>query len=378
MNSVETIIAVILLLMGIPEQCNKMGRPALVYSAYVIFGLFIGGLLTSKTVDLLQQAGAFGFILLLFSIGLEIDLPGWNETLRALRRAFIWIVIQVPFWLLLGFASGLSPVESLIGAVALSGCSVGMAFTSWMNFPGSSDVKRKILNWMVALEVMAIILLSVSGSVVKHGLGWSILGKIAGMSVAVLLTAVFAPKVLTSLRWLLARTIHWRVHFIVLAVLMVAAIGERLGLSAAKAAFFLGLFFSRTTHEGMALEHHLKPISENFLIPIFFVSLGTTIPFQAMASLTGFWAIACAGVILGWRHVLFHRIVSPRLSIPVSSGLLVGPNLTMAAVAVEGLPENERFYPLKTWLLLTALYMTIVSVMLLPRIDSSQENLRKS
>jgi Kef-type K+ transport system membrane component KefB len=50
-----------------------------------------------------------------------------------------------------------------------------------------------------------------------------------------------------------------------------------MGLSAAKTAFFLGLFMSRAQFEGMSVEEYIAPISRRFLIPIFFMSLGLLI-----------------------------------------------------------------------------------------------------
>ena len=93
--------------------------------------------------------------------------------------------------------------------------------------------------------------------------------------------AVPLAKVLQAV---LARTTHWRLHFVTLLVLAVCAIGERLGLPGPKTAFFLGLFMSRVEHNGKHLEEYLAPISQRFLIPIFFVALGMQIPINLLFS----------------------------------------------------------------------------------------------
>lgn len=60
----------------------------------------------------------------------------------------------------------------------------------------------------------------------------------------------------------LEHTTRWKVYVVVLFVFVVSAVGARLGRSESKTAFFLGLFMSRASHEGLALCHHLRPIGE--------------------------------------------------------------------------------------------------------------------
>jgi Kef-type K+ transport system membrane component KefB len=50
-------------------------RPALVYPVFVLFGLAITPVVDGQVHEMLVQAGQVGFLLLLFEVGLEIDLP---------------------------------------------------------------------------------------------------------------------------------------------------------------------------------------------------------------------------------------------------------------------------------------------------------------
>ncbi len=71
MKSVEMIVFAILGLMLLPDFCRRIGRPALLYPFYVLMGVGLGGVLEGGALDLLNGVGLFGFILLLFLIGLR-------------------------------------------------------------------------------------------------------------------------------------------------------------------------------------------------------------------------------------------------------------------------------------------------------------------
>ena len=45
---------------------------------------------------MLEEAGKVGFLLLLFEVGLEIDLPPLRNFIVPLRKALWWIVLQYP------------------------------------------------------------------------------------------------------------------------------------------------------------------------------------------------------------------------------------------------------------------------------------------
>ena len=96
MNSIETIICLILLLMAVPDLCGKLGRPALANVCFVVFGLVLGPLVQTDVATMVKQAGEVGFLLVLFEVGLEIDLPKLRELLPSLRFAVLWSLVQYP------------------------------------------------------------------------------------------------------------------------------------------------------------------------------------------------------------------------------------------------------------------------------------------
>jgi len=82
MSDIEVFICLILLLMAVPDVCRKLNRPALAYSFFVLFGLLLNPVATDNVAQMLITAGKVGFLLLLFEVGLEIELPSFKEFLR--------------------------------------------------------------------------------------------------------------------------------------------------------------------------------------------------------------------------------------------------------------------------------------------------------
>ena len=365
MNSIETIICLILLLMGVPDLCRKLNRPALANAFFVVFGLVLGPLVQTDVETMIKEAGEVGFLLVLFEVGLEIDLPKLHELIPPLRFALLWSLVQYPVIISLAHVAGLTVPEGLLAAAALTGCSMSMAYWGWKQYPGLASAPRDfVVQSMIALEVLAIVVLSVGSIGVTRGFGWLIIVKLAGMAVTVFLIGQFATHFVKLFQWIIEKTTHWRVHFLVLLVLVVCAIGERLGLSAAKTAFFLGLFMSRAEFEGMSVEEYIAPISRRFLIPIFFVSLGLMVEMPMLFSRVALLALFGMILLLGFREMLHRRWL--KTGGDAQTYLLFCPNLTVAALAATTLFGSGHRVA-ATWIILSGLFLSVTSLLLLPR-----------
>lgn len=366
MTTIELFILIILLLLSVPDLCARWKRPALLYAIYLLVGLLLGPVLNPDIKKLLADIGRFGFILLLFEIGLEIELPPVKNLLTPVKLALKWSVIQIPILIGLAHGAGLTWTESTLAAAALTGCSVSMTFAAWLHFPApSQENKQHLLLWMVSIEIMAILVLTAGSSLLKRGLGPAFLGELALIAVAVGLISRYANALTRLLGRHLAGTNRWKVHFVVLFVFVVSAIGARLGLSESKTAFFLGLFMSRATHEGLALSHHLRPIGQHLLIPIFFVALGAYVPLPMLASSIGAWAMATALLVLALRDVLHRTWV--KSGCQRSAFLLVCPNLTIVAIAANTMREFGSPADHVAWVVLTGLTLSLFALILLPK-----------
>ena len=365
MSNIEVIICLVLLFMAVPDVCRKLGRAALVFPAFVVFGFLLGPVANLQVRTMLEQAGQVGFLLLLFEVGLEIELPPLREFLKPLRLAAAWALVQYPLAFSLAMFAGLDWFQSFVAAAALTACSVGMAHPAWKHYPGlEPGPKQFLLYVMVALEVMAIVVLALETTALKSGWRWIILLKLAGIAVTVFLIARFATHLKSLFQTILERTTHWRVHMLVLLVLAICALGERLGLDAAKTAFFLGLAMSRAKHDGLPIEEYTAPISHRFLIPIFFVALGLQIEWRMMLDWIALLAVGTAGLLLGIREILHRRWL--KTGGDHHAFLLLCPNLTIVALAAKAMLDHGTDAKLTAWLVLTGLIMTIPTLILLP------------
>jgi Kef-type K+ transport system membrane component KefB len=365
MNSIEIVVVLLLLFMAVPDACGWLKRPALVYPAFVVFGLLLGPLVQAEVRTMIQQAGEIGFLLLLFEVGLEIDLPRRARLVRPALYAVRWVLVQYPVVLVLARFAGLGWLEAFVAAAAITGCSVGMAHAAWKHYPGlSNNTRAFVLRVMVLLEVLTIVLLSVETAMLGRGLTWLFAFKLVGITLVVFLCSRVAEPLSQVLQQVLAKTTRWRLHFVTLLVLFVCAVGERLGLAGPKTAFFLGLFMSRVEHDGKRLEEYLAPVSRRFLIPIFFVALGTQIPLGLLFSPAAVLAATTAALLIVCRELL-HRRWLPSGG-DARAYLLLCPNLTMVALAASSMLHAGAAAGPAAWVVLTGLFLTVTAIVALP------------
>jgi len=252
-----------------------------------------------------------------------------------------------------------------VAAAALTGCSVGMAHAAWKAYPGLTDlVRKRILRTMVALELWSILALVLGSALLKGKFDTTFGITLLAIAATLFLIAQFGSKLVPVFEWIITRATHWRVHLLVLLILVICTLGERIGLGGPKTAFFLGLAMNQTRHRGVNLDEYMAPISQRFLIPIFFVALGLQIRWLDIVSLTGVLAFGTAGLLLGIRMMIHNRLL--KIGGDRNAFLLLSPNLTMVALGATALLQYAHADKAATWLLLTGLFMTIPSLLLLP------------
>jgi len=362
MTILEGAVLLLLLLLALPDFCRRIERPGLLYPLYIVAGIAAGAFMSGEVRTVWREIGQFGFVLLLFSVGLEIELPQRRETIDAVRRAALWMAWQLPLLAGLGWLAGAPWPHACVAAIALASTSVGMAYPLWLNhrFPDSAT-RRRFLEWIVAAEVLSILLLAAAGPVLGGAVWWKVALKILGLLAAAVLAAFAAVRGAPHLtRWLTAG-LKMQVHFLVLAIFAIAAVGERLGLSAPKTAFVLGLFVSRATDEEVQLNRHLEPLRDRLFVPVFFFGLGTLVEPRLMLTWVFPIAIGSGLLLFILRQVSYHWVFSRALGTSTSAHVVAAPMLTIGAVAVEVLADAGADQRTITWVLAASLSLTLAA-----------------
>lgn len=362
MTILETAVFLIVLLMALPDFCRRIHRPGLIYPLYIVAGIVAGAFMGDEVRGVWREIGQFGFILLLFSVGLEIELPEKRESLVALRRGALWLAWQIPFLMGMAYFVGVPLGEGFVAAVALGSTSVGMAFHLWTRYPFIDNTSRKeYLEWIVAVEVISILLLAVAGPVLQGAVWWRVALQFTGLVAAVVVAAFLAVHGAPRVVGLITRGLHVQVHFLILLLFGVAALGERLGLSAPKTAFVLGMFISRSTTEEAALNERLEPIRDRMFVPVFFFGLGTLVEPRLLLSTVVPLSIAAGVLLFGARKLAYRFFLAKALRTGDGAHVLAAPMLTIAAVAVEVLARAGASDRVITWTLSGGLCLTMIA-----------------
>jgi len=265
---------------------RRVGLPAVV--GYLAVGLLVSPFTPGYVAgrDQIHLLADVGVALLLFEVGIEIDLRRLREEHRSLLLvAPIQVVITLVVSVAALMAVGVSPAGAgLIGlGVASSSSVVVVNITRSRSRTTNPPTERAMLGWSVVQDICVVV-----GSVVLLGL----IG-LNDRSPAVALLAFAAFVVIAvAVAWLLPhvlRLLRWEHDlFLIVSVatgLTIAALGDYVfGVPLALAAFVAGLAISEGPDTGEA-RRRLLPFRDLFAV-LFFVAVGSLIdPTELIAAL---------------------------------------------------------------------------------------------
>jgi CPA2 family monovalent cation:H+ antiporter-2 len=278
---------------------RRLGLPAVL--GYLVVGLLVGPFTPGYVADRhqIQVLADVGVVLLLFEVGIELDL-------RALRREPRGILLAVPLQIALGTlvgalafiwlgASALGAV-TLGLAVALSSSVVVVNITRSRRRTTDALTDRALVVWailqdavtLVAATILAV-LLAPSGdpAVLAFGKAFVFIG------FAALAQLVVLP-------WLLARVREQPDIFLIVAVsvaLVNAGLGAVVfGVPVALAAFVAGLLLS-IRREAQEARREVLPFRDLFAV-MFFVAIGTLVEPATVVSEAGVLGLVLLLVVL--------------------------------------------------------------------------------
>lgn len=278
---------------------RKAGLPAVV--GYLLTGLLVSPFTPGYVADYDQLAllADIGVVLLLFEVGIEIDL----RRIRREQKALIW---GVPAQVAIGMAIG-TPVflfldTSLLGAlllslsIAMSSSVVIVNITRSRRRKTDTDTEEALLGWAVMQDVtgvtVAAIILALFGTS-DRSLPVA-LGGIIGFVAVAYLAAKLIPVILRLVRW-------EKDLFLIFSVaigLTLAALGTVVfGIPMALAGFVAGLSInqSRDTDD---VRKAILPFRDLFAV-LFFVIIGSLIEPALISKALPFALLIIAIVVIG-------------------------------------------------------------------------------
>jgi CPA2 family monovalent cation:H+ antiporter-2 len=256
---------------------RRVRLPAIV--GYLAIGLLVSPFTPGYVADheKLQLLADVGVVLLLFEVGIEVDID-------RLRREHGQILWAAPLQTLItsgvatgaGAAAGLPPfgAGALGLGVALSSSVVIVNITRSRRRTTTRDTEEALLGWSVLQDVtgvgLAIILLAVFGST-----GRSVGIAVAGLAAFAAITIVAAWLLPHILRRLRAEHDLFLIISVASGLALAGAGAFAAGIPLALAAFVAGLAITES-HEAAEARRRLLPFRDLFAV-LFFVAIGTLI-----------------------------------------------------------------------------------------------------
>jgi Kef-type K+ transport system membrane component KefB len=306
---------------------NKLKQPALL--AYLLAGVLIGPEIGFRLItdpEIIEVISEIGLVLLLFIIGLEMDLKklrasGKPVIVTGLTQFLICAALGIPFFLLLGFRHG--DPNALGGEFGLFYLSATAAISSTMivvkllydKFELDTLPGRITLGILVFQDIWAIIVLALQPNLRSpqiSPLAASFVKGILLVVISLLVSRYVLPRLFRSVakipELILIMALAW--------CFLVCAAANYSGLSREMGALIAGVALSTFPY---SLDVIAKVISiRDFFVTLFFVALGMKIPMPT-ASLLGLAALTSLFLIasrfLSITPVLYFMRYGHRVSL---------------------------------------------------------------
>ena len=301
---------------------RRVGLPAVV--GYLAVGLLFSPFTPGYVADRgqIQLLADVGVALLLFEVGVEIDLQRLRSEHRALLAAApIQVALTMALSALVLIGLGLSPDAAGLVALGIASSStvVVVNITRSRRRTTDPETERALLGWSVvqdiAVVVASVILLSLAGLDERGPLLAS--AGFVGFALVAIAVAWLLPRLLHALRW----EPDLFLILSVAAALSVAAVGDFVfGVPLALAAFVAGLAISESPATTEA-RLRLLPFRDLFAV-LFFVAVGTLIDPGALGAALPAAALLVALVVLA--KVLVSYLIAGFARLPRPGQLAVG------------------------------------------------------
>jgi CPA2 family monovalent cation:H+ antiporter-2 len=319
---------------------RRLHLPAIV--GYLAVGLGFSPFTPGYVADheQLELLADVGVVLLLFEVGIEVDLGRLRRDHGAvLLVAPVQVVLSTAIAGVVFLVAGLEPIAAaLVGlCVALSSSVVIVNITLSRRRTTDRPTEESLLGWAVMQDLVGVALAAILISLMdarNRSLGEAALG-LAGFAIV----AVLAARLL--LPWVLSRLHDEHDLFLITSVgsgLAVAGLGAALfGVPLALAAFVGGLAVTES-HEAAEARRRLRPFRDVFAV-LFFVAIGTLIDPSKLGQAAPWIAlllglVVVAKVLLSWVLARVAKLDARPLQLAVGLGQIGEFSFVLASIAL--------------------------------------------
>jgi len=312
-------MTILLLLGGICSVIfRKLKMPSII--GYLTTGIILANYWTGEsqeTVDIVEFLSTLGLVLMMFCIGMELNLKKIKKTGSF---ALMVIMIQVPLMLaggyLIGLLMGLTSLQAIIFGAIISGSSTAVVTTVLADSDRltHSEAETVILITVIEDVAQVLILSAVSPMLIGKTMSfesivWMLTTIMLFMVASIVVGLLFIPRLLD---WIGA---HMPDEILLITALgfcfVMAWMSVLVGMSMAIGAFMMGVIVSQAkTSKG--IEHDIEPMKNIFMM-MFFISIGLEIrPASLIANIGMIIVIYLVYVILKTGSVLIAYFVGNR------------------------------------------------------------------
>ncbi len=305
---------------------RALGAP--VAAAYILTGAIVGpsGLGLIHDAELLRHVGELGVIMLMFFIGMEMDLPrlvaGWRV---AVVGTLAQVAASVAVCIAGAWLAGWDWRTGLLSGFMLSLSSTAVVLTLLKDTGElESGFGQNVLGVLLMQDLLVVPMLFVIGAVSGDGASPARLVMQVGGGAALVALAVWLAR---GVRWRipegLAATEDKRILLGLLVCFASAALTSAMGLSAAFGAFLAGLALHDSNLAGW-VKDHLRSVYVVF-VAVFFLSVGALVDVRFVAAHPGLVLVAVVGVFAlnSGLNTLVLRALGERWTMAMLTGGLL-------------------------------------------------------
>ena len=312
-----------------------------------------------------------GFLYLMFLAGMEVDLKEIAKSPKSLIiRSFLFLILLGILAAILGVALDLNKLVT----ISLPLISIGMLAPLSKRYGKKQEwLKLAFLVGTIG-EVVSIVALTIIDAASQDGLGSELFVKIA-LLVLIGFISYYSYRLLHILFWWFPELRHalvpkddsqdQDVRMAIALFFILIALMLTLHLELALGTFLAGVAMSTFFHQHKELEHKMSSIGFGFLIPIFFIYVGSSFDLAALqrpSVATG--ALSITVMMIGMRVIasLYLKKLDDTLGALLVAFSLSMPLTLIIAVATIGFHSHMIDLTIYYQLILASLFEVLISM----------------